>query len=146
MFNPPDTVLVALITAGSGFAGAVAGALVNWAKSKNDRIAAAQKTLFEARLAAYQEYSRALAEYLKHADDPLAYADFLQTVKTAALLSSDKSYPLLNQAAKLLTQTVPGVLPDLETRKVLTDLTRSLHADLIDWTKFKRKSRQESKK
>lgn len=92
-----DTVLIALITFGSGFVGALFGFLTARMSAKEQRKREAESLLFQTRLKTYSEYLEALKQW---ADDPLnpkGKRHFFRKTSEASLLASDQTDKFLDR-------------------------------------------------
>ncbi len=86
-----DTVLIALITFGSGFVGALFGFLTARMSAKEQRKREAEATLFQKRFNAYAEFLEALEQWAVSPTDLDAKAHLFRKVTEAALISSEET-------------------------------------------------------
>lgn len=86
-----DTVLISLITFGSGFVGALFGYLTARMSAKEQRKREAEATLFQKRFNAYAEFLEALEQWAVSPTDLDAKAHLFRKVAEAALISSEET-------------------------------------------------------
>lgn len=104
-----DTVLISLITFGSGFVGALFGYLTARMSAKEQRKREAEATLFQTRLKAYAEFLEALEQWALAPCDLELKARLFRKVSEAALTSSNECGYYLNLIQTYVLQRTPDV-------------------------------------
>ena len=125
-----ETVAVALITATTGLVGTAIGSLFAYLTAKATRKSEFEKHRYTERINAYQGFSNACTEYLKHSEDAERYADFLLSTRKVYLVASDKTYFLASAVAYLLQTSKPGVELSKEYKQKNHELLMSFREDL----------------
>lgn len=128
-----STVIAALITAITGFAGASVGtffaAKTANAARKNDY----RKFLFEKRLQAYQAFSTTYSEYIKANSSAEAYLNFLAALQLVYLVASDETYSYASKFSLCVCGASPEERASQEFHDLRHDLLQSFRTDLLDF-------------
>lgn len=99
-----DTVLISLITFGSGFVGALFGYLTARMSAKEQRKREAEATLFQTRLNAYAEFLEALEQWALAPCDLELKARLFRKTSEAALTASDECIQYLDLIQRYVLQ------------------------------------------
>lgn len=99
-----DTVLISLITFGSGFVGALFGYLTARMSAKEQRKREADATLFQTRLNAYAEFLEALEQWALAPCDLELKARLFRKTSEAALTASDECSHYLDLIQRYVLQ------------------------------------------
>lgn len=127
-----DTILISLITFGSGFVGALFGFLTARMSAKEQRKREAESTLFQARLKAYTEFLEALEQWAPSPDIPELKVHLFRKATEAMLLCSSESAHYMDLVQFYVLKYKDGLSQDTQKEflKNKAALLRAMREDL----------------